>query len=89
MSTIQMLPWLFAVLVAAERLLHLRSRGRGSRWFAVAFILCAAAAVLFLIGNPPALVMRAVLGVVALVTGVAGGAYAAPNERQQVTASTT
>lgn len=73
---IQMLPWLLAIAVALERLVHHRSRGRGARWYAFAFVLCSVGATVFLVFKaPPSLPLRIVLGIAAVITGVTGGAY--------------
>jgi bacteriorhodopsin len=87
---IQMLPWLLAIAVALERLIHHRSRGSGARWYVIAFVLCSAGAMVFLVFSPPqSLPLRIVLGTAAVITAVTGGAYLFSMEAAGASGNTT
>ncbi|MGH7488917.1 MAG: hypothetical protein ACREMY_25440 [bacterium] len=75
----QFIPWIIAIVVATERLIHHGSRGRGSRWLSVAFLLSALGAISLLIAETHAeLPMRVVLGIASILTALTSGVYVHP-----------
>lgn len=89
-TMIQILPWLLAVAVATERLVHHRSRGSGASWYALAFILCSVSAAMILIfqGSLP-LPVRLVLGTAAVVSAITGGVYLPSRQASDPAGSTS
>lgn len=76
---VSVITWMIPAAVAIERMMHYRTRGNGSRWFAFVFIVSAISVVMRLVGAPePDIAIRAIAAAVTVLLAVAGGMYSTP-----------